>query len=130
VGLILGGIDLFFLSVALEFISLPQVWNSVQRTAIRWPQFLWFCLQGTTPLPIVRQVKARVVCLTPLITTQFFFVNVKIAQVCDIPRLRQFKLDFYVGALLMACNNFIYSSSVFSCLEIVFSATRNYSVVP
>jgi hypothetical protein len=31
-----------------------------------------------------------------------FFVNVKSDQVCDIPRLRQSELDFYLGALFMA----------------------------
>jgi len=38
----------------------------------------------------------------------FFFVNFKGAQVCDIPRLRQSKLDFYLGVLFMACfDNFV-----------------------
>ena len=106
--LILGGIGLFLSSVALEFISLAQMWNSVQRTAIRWPQFLCFCLQETTPLLIIRQLKARVFCLTPLIITHFLFVNVTGDQVCDIPRLRQSKLEFNLGALFMACfNNFM-----------------------
>jgi len=70
--------------------------------------------------------------LTPLITIQFF-VNVKgtRTQVCDIPPLRQSKLNFYLGVLFKACfNNFIQGSILFICLEMIYSATRNYSVVP